>query len=36
MLNTVVVIDDSETDLLFAQIVLERCALAAHKCCWRP
>ena len=28
MLNTVMVIDDSETDLLFARIVLERSGLA--------
>jgi len=28
MLNTVMVIDDSETDLLFARIVLERAAVA--------
>ncbi len=30
MLNTVMVIDDSETDLLFARIVLER-ACVAHR-----
>ena len=30
MFNTVMVVDDSETDLLFARIVLERSGVARH------